>query len=86
MSRFSFDIRAGSSFVPDAEVMEFPDLDTAEREAVKVAADIARGWLPKGNAREVTVDVRNEHGERVLAVTVTMQIERSGQAAGPSRA
>jgi len=77
MPRFYFDIRAGSSFVPDCEAIEFPDLDTAEREAVKAAADIARGWLPKGDARKVTIDVRNEQGERVLTITVTMHIERS---------
>ena len=86
MPCFYFGIRAGSSFVPDSEVMEFPDLDTAEREAVKAAAGIAREWPSKGDPRKVMIDVRNEQGERVLTVTVAMHIERSAQAAEPSRA
>jgi hypothetical protein len=31
---------------------------------------------PKGDAREVTVEVRNEHRQRVLTITVSMQVER----------
>jgi hypothetical protein len=42
--------------------------------------------LPKGDAREVTVEVRNEHGERVLTVTVSMQVERADPAPEPPRA
>jgi hypothetical protein len=56
--------------------MEFPGIDAAEREAAETAASIGRHLLPKGTAREVTVAVRNEHGERVLTVTVTMHVER----------
>jgi hypothetical protein len=82
MPRFYFGIRTGCSFVPDSEVMEFPDLDTAEREAVKAAASIAREWLPTGDARKVMIEVRDEQGERVLTVTVAMHIARSAQATG----
>ena len=86
MPRFYFGIRTGCSFMPDSEVMEFPDLDTAEREAVKAAAGIAREWLPKGDVRKVMIEVRDEQGERVLTVTVAMHIERSAQATEPARA
>ena len=85
MPRFYFGIRTGCSFVPDCEVMEFPDLDAAEREAVKAAAGIASEWPPKGDPRKVMIDVRNEEGERVLTIRVTMDIERSAPAAGLSR-
>ena len=84
MPRFYFGIRTGCSFVPDTEAMEFPDLDTAECEAVKAAAGIASEWPPKRRPREVMIDVRNDQGERVLTIRVTMDIERSTQAAGPS--
>jgi len=76
LPRFYFDIREGARLVPDDEGVEFPDFDAAEREAAEAAASIARDLLPKGDAREVTIEVRNEHRQRLLTVTVSMHIER----------
>jgi hypothetical protein len=76
MSRYYFDIREGTRFVPDAVGLEFDSLDAAERAAAETAAEIGRELLPKGDAREITVEVRNEHRQRVLTITVSMQIER----------
>ena len=76
MPRYYFDVREGPRFNPDDDGMEFPDLDTAEREAAEGAASIGRDLLPKGSARSVTIEVRDEDGQRVATVTVTMQVER----------
>ena len=76
MPRFYFDLREGSLFLPDDEGLEFPGLDEAEREAAEAAAEIGRDRLPKGDARDITIEVRNEHRQRVLTVTVSMQVER----------
>jgi hypothetical protein len=76
MPRFFFDVREGIRFAPDDEGLEFPDLDTAEREAATTAAEIGRELLPKGVARCVTVEVRNEHGQRVATATVTLAVDR----------
>ena len=76
MPRFYFDVREGARFAPDDDGLEFPDLDAAEREAAQAAASIGHGLLPKGDPREVTVEVCNEHRQRVLTVTVSMHIER----------
>jgi hypothetical protein len=76
MPHFYFDVREGPQFVPDEEGLEFPDVEAAEREAAESAASIGRDLLPKGTARDVTVEVRNEHGQRVITVTVTMQVDR----------
>ncbi len=76
MSRFYFDVREGARFTPDDEGLEFASLDAAEREAATAAAEIGRDRLPKGDAREVTVELRNEHRQRVLTVTVSMEINR----------
>ncbi len=76
MPRFYFDVREGATFVPDEEGLEFTTLDAAEREAASAAAEIGRDRLPKGDAREVTVEVRNEHRQRVLTVKVSMEIDR----------
>ncbi len=61
MPRFYFDVCEGTRFAPDEEGLEFPDLDAAEREAATAAASIGRDLLPKGDAREVTIEVLNDH-------------------------
>ena len=76
MPRFYFDVREGVRFVPDEEGLEFPDVDAAEREAAEAAAEIGRSLLPVGMTRSVTVEVRNEHGQRVVTATVTLAVDR----------
>jgi hypothetical protein len=76
MSRYYFDIREGTRFVPDEVGLEFDSLDAAERAAAETAAEIGRELLPKSDAREITVEVRNEHRQRVLTITVSMQVDR----------
>jgi hypothetical protein len=74
--RFYFDVREGAKLVPDEEGLEFDSLDAAEREAAESAAEIGRDRLPTSDAREVTVEVRNEHRQRVLTVTVSLKLHR----------
>ena len=76
MPRFYFDSREGTTFVPDDEGLEFPDLDAVEREAAEAAAAIGRDRLPRGDAREIVIEVRNEQRQRVVTVTVSMHVER----------
>jgi hypothetical protein len=74
--RFYFDVREGVRFTFDEEGLELPSLDAAEQEAAIAAASIGRDLLPKGTARSVTVEVRNEHGQRVVTATVTLAVDR----------
>lgn len=74
--RFYFDVRDGAKFTPDDEGLECASLDAAERMAAETAAEIGRELLPRGDVREVTVEVRNEHGQPVLTVTVSMHVKR----------
>jgi hypothetical protein len=76
MRRFYFEVREGNSFIPDDEGLEFSDIGTAEREAAEAAASIARDRLPKGDARDITVEVLNEHRQRIITVTVSMTVHR----------
>jgi hypothetical protein len=76
MPQFYFDVRDGTSFAPDEEGLEFDSLEAAEREAATAAAEIGRDRLPTGDAREITVEVRNEHRQRVLTIKVSMEIDR----------
>jgi hypothetical protein len=85
MPRFYLDGRGGSRFTPDDEGLEFPGLDAAEREAATAATETGRDRLPSGDTRDVTVEVRNEHGQRMLTVRVTLEIEPYGATTRGSR-
>ena len=76
MPRFYFDVREGTKFTPDHEGLEFDSLDGAERAAAELAADLGRDRLPKGETRAVTVELADEHRQRVLTVRVSMEIDR----------
>ena len=65
----------GDDFTRDDEGLELASLEVAERKAKRGAAEIGRGSLPKG-CPEINVQVRDEHGERVLTVTVSMTVRR----------
>jgi hypothetical protein len=86
LPRFYFDVREGARFVPDDEGLEFPDFDATEREAAEAAASIGRNLLPRRDAREVTIEVRNKHRQRVLTVTVSMHLERVHPSPAPTGA
>ena len=75
MPRFHLDVREGSCFWPDDEGSEFADLEAAEHEAVVTAISIGRELLRNGNERALTVDVRDDQGQRVTEVTMTVTDE-----------
>jgi hypothetical protein len=85
MPQFYFDVREGSRFAPDEDGLPFPDIDAAERAAAEAAAAIGRDVLPDPEFRDVTIEVRNEHKQRVVTVTVTMLIERVQPSPAPPR-
>lgn len=76
MPRFYFDVREGATFIPDEEGLVFDGLEAAEYEAARTAAEIGRDRLPNGDTRDVTIELKNEHRQRVLTVTVSMEIDR----------
>jgi uncharacterized protein DUF6894 len=76
MPRFYFDLREGTSFVADEDGIEFDSLDAAEDYAAQMAAGIGRDKLPSRKVREIVVEVRNEHKQRVITVAVLMRIQR----------
>lgn len=76
MPRFYFDVREGRQFEVDEDGLEFPDLDRAEQEAIEAAASIGKDRLPRGDTRDVTVEVRNERRQRVVTVRIELHIDR----------
>jgi len=78
MPLFYFDVREGSTFIDDEDGIEFPDLDKAEQEAIQAVVSIGKDRLPRGDTRDVTVEVRDKDGKRVLTVSVALIVERVG--------
>lgn len=76
MPWFYFDMREGNRLITDEVGVEFDSLDAAEYEAARAAAEIGRDQLPKGGARDITVEVRDEQGQQVVTVRVSMEVHR----------
>jgi len=74
--RFYLDVQEGPRFASDKEGLEFGGLDKVEYEAACMAAEIGRDRLPTSDSRTITVEVRNEHSQRVLTITVSIQVDR----------
>jgi hypothetical protein len=75
MPRFYFDVREGAKFTHDDEGTEF--------EAACMAAEIGRDQLPRGDAREITIELKNEHHQRVAPVQVSLEVHRVEPAPRP---
>jgi hypothetical protein len=81
LCRFYFDVLDVDHFTRDDEGLDLPDLNAAEAMAVQAAAEIGHESLPKRRGPEVCVRVRDEHGETVLSVAVSMTVRRKAFAA-----
>ena len=80
MPRFYFDVREDGLVLSDKEGFEFASLDAAEYEATVSATEIGRDRLPKGNAREITIEVKDENGFLLIAVTASLAVHRTVRA------
>ncbi len=81
MPRFYFDVREGAHFTSDEAGVELDSLDAAESEAACAAAEIGRDQLPNADTRNIAVEVRDERGQQVVTVRVSMEIYRNEPAA-----
>ncbi len=80
MPCFYFDASVGKNFTRDDHGLELESLDEAEAEALRAAAGISHGSVPKGDCSNVGVQVMDEHGQPVLTVAVAMAVHRMAQA------
>lgn len=80
MPRFYFDVRDGVKFTPDVAGIELDSLEAAQRvaaeAAAEAAAEIGRDRLLLDNAQDVRVEVRNEDRQRIVTVTVSLEIHQ----------
>jgi hypothetical protein len=82
---YYLDLREGELLVTDKEGLGFDSLDAAEYETARTAAQIWWDRLLKGNPRDITVEVRNEHGQQVLTATISMRVCRVDPSLDPRR-
>lgn len=76
MPQFYFDVSVGNDLISDDEGVQLESLDIAESKAVRAASEISHNSLPKRRISEVAVQVRDQDGEPVLSVAVSMSIHR----------
>jgi hypothetical protein len=76
MPLFFFDVQIGSSAASeDMDGINFDSLETAEREAITAAAEMAKDRFSHGPGR-LLVEVRDDSGVR-STVVVVMEVNRS---------
>ena len=76
MPHYYFDVWEQGKVARDDDGLELESLEAAEQEARRGAADMGRDSLPMGRCSEVRVQVRNERGEPLLSVAVSMRVRR----------
>lgn len=75
MPRYFFDTDDGRLAVRDDEGLQFPDDQAARDEASRAMADLAKDYLPGGEAQKnITMWVRNERGEPVLQLALSFAV------------
>jgi hypothetical protein len=77
LPRFYFDVQEGTRFTADEVGLEVDSVDAAEYEAARAAAEMGRDQLPNGDARNVTIAVRDERRQQVVTVRVAMEVYRN---------
>lgn len=74
MPLFYFDSRDGETFVNDDIGLEFSDIGRARDEATRALAELAREVLPGATRREISIEVRNARGVRILRAQLWFEI------------
>jgi hypothetical protein len=75
MPRFFFDTSDGERFFPDEEGLELESIEAAKSEGQKALPDMAKDALPNGNFRSFVVSVRDEGGQVVLRMALSLVVE-----------
>ena len=75
MPRFYFDTTLGNVTEPDREGVQFRDAHAARREALYAAAEMAKDAALHNDEQDITIQVRDEAGERVGTARLTLRID-----------
>ena len=77
MPRYDFDRYEGPRSVLNDEGWALDDPDATERKTAELAAQIGWDYLPKGDDRKGTTEVRNERARRMLTETVSRHADQT---------
>jgi hypothetical protein len=80
MPRFFFDTYDGDFFAPDNEGQDLEGIEAAKLQAQEALPDMAEDKLPDGDQRVFVVSVRDEAGQVVVRVSLTLVTEYPSQA------
>ena len=80
MPRFFFDTYDGDFFAPDNEGQDLEGIEAAKLMAQEALPNMAEDKLPDGDQRVFVVSVRDEAGQVVLRVSLTLVTEYPSQA------
>jgi hypothetical protein len=75
MPRFFFDTSDGERFFPDDEGMELESMEAAKFEGQRALPDMAKDALPDGNFRSFVVSVRDESGQVVRRMALSLVVD-----------
>jgi hypothetical protein len=75
LPRFFFDTYDGNLFVPDDEGLELENIESAKAEAQAALPHIAKDTPPDGDQRVFIVSVRDEAGQVVVRVALSLVVE-----------
>ena len=78
MPRFYFDLSIGSAFSHDEVGYEVDSLHAAGIEAMRSAGQLTQDrlfQLQRATSEDIRVEVRDEHRQPVLTVTVSIQVD-----------
>ncbi len=75
MPKFFFDIDDGNQCLLDGEGTEFPGLQEACNEAVRILPDIARDVLPNVHRRAFVSLVRDMDSQLIFKATLSLKIK-----------
>jgi hypothetical protein len=78
MPRFYFDVRQGPRFSHDNGGKELEGVEDAKCHAAQLAGEMTRDMPLDPADHVVIVEVRNEHKQRILTMTVSLAIEQPG--------
>jgi hypothetical protein len=75
MPRYFFDVHDGDHFTPDDEGLELNGIEAAKNAAKKALPDIVKDEMPDGDWRDFVVIVKDETGQEVLRVRLSLIVE-----------
>jgi hypothetical protein len=84
MARYYFDIREDNETGTDLEGVELRDLDAAAREATETIVQMVGDYRVAGGSREISIEVKDSDGRRLLTVALTLRLVRDNFQPAPS--